>query len=101
MGKLLVFGKANKLPHGGEDRFYKATRADCGPCENRKCCRPNYASRGRIITRRVEPAVVTAFKMKMETPAAKAVYKQRNQIAEFPFAWIKEKLGFDDSTCEG
>jgi hypothetical protein len=92
-GKLLVFGKANKLPHGGEDRFYKATRADCGPCENRERCCPQYASRGRIITRRVEPAVVTAFKLKMETPAAKAVYKQRSQIAEFPFAWIKEKLG--------
>jgi transposase len=92
-GKLLVLGKTNKLPHGGEDRFYKATRADCGPCENRDRCCPHYASRGRIITRRVEPAEVTAFKMKMETPAAKAVYKQRSQIAEFPFAWIKEKLG--------
>jgi transposase len=92
-GKLLVLGKINKLPHGGEDRFYKATRADCGPCENRDRCCPHYASRGRIITRRVEPAVVTAFKMKMETAAAKAVYKQRSQIAEFPFAWIKEKLG--------
>jgi hypothetical protein len=29
----------------------------------------------------------------METPAAKAVYEQRSQVAEFPFAWIKEKLG--------
>jgi len=35
-GKLLVFGKANKLPHGGEDRFYKASRADCGPCVHRE-----------------------------------------------------------------
>jgi len=92
-GKLLVFGKANKLPHGGEDRFYKATRADCGPCENRERCCPHYASRGRIITHRVEPAAVTAFKAKMQTPEGKAVYKQRSQIAEFPFAWIKEKLG--------
>ena len=31
LAELLVFGKANKLPHGGEDRFYKASRADCGP----------------------------------------------------------------------
>ena len=29
----------------------------------------------------------------MQTPEGKAVYKQRSQIAEFPFAWIKEKLG--------
>ena len=92
-GKLLLFGKANKLPHGGEDRFYKATRADCGPCPNRERCCPQYTTRGRIITHRVEPAPVTAFKRKMQTPEGKAVYKQRSQIAEFPFAWIKEKLG--------
>ena len=92
-GKLLVFGKANKLPHGGEDRFYKATQADCGPCENRQRCCPHYATRGRIITHRIEPAAVTEFKRKMQTPVGKAVYKQRSQVAEFPFAWIKEKLG--------
>jgi len=92
-GKLLVFGKANKLPHGGEDRFYKATQADCGPCENRQRCCPHYATRGRIITHRIEPAAVTEFKRKMQTPEGKAVYKQRSQVAEFPFAWIKEKLG--------
>jgi transposase len=92
-GRLLVFSKANKLPHGGEDRFYKATRTDCGPCENRERCCPHYTSRGRIITHRVEPEAVTAFKAKMQTPEGKAAYKQRSQIAEFPFAWIKEKLG--------
>lgn len=92
-GKLLVFGKANKLPHGGEDRFYKATQADCGPCENRERCCPHYKTRGRIITHRIEPAAVTEFKRKMQTPEGKAVYKQRSQVAEFPFAWIKEKLG--------
>ena len=92
-GKLLVFGKANKLPHGGEDRFYKATQADCGPCENRERCCPHYTTRGRIITHRIEPAAETEFKRKMQTPEGKAVYKQRSQVAEFPFAWIKEKLG--------
>jgi transposase len=81
-GKLLVFGKANKLTHGGEDRFYKASRADCCPCSHRECCCPHYTSRGRILTHRVEPGAVTAFKAKMQTPEAKAVY-----------TWIKEKLG--------
>lgn len=92
-GKLLVFSKSNKLPHGGEDRFYKATRADCGLCEYRERCCPHYTTRGRIITHRIEPAAVTKFKTKMQTPEGKAIYKQRSQIAEFPFAWIKEKLG--------
>jgi transposase len=91
-GKRLVFGKANKLPHGGEDRFYKATRADCGPCINRDRCCPQNTTRGRILTRRTEPEAVTAFKSKMNTDEAKAVYKQRSRIAEFPFAWIKEKI---------
>ncbi len=92
-GKLLKFGKANKLPHGGEDRFYKASRADCAPCIHREQCCPHYTSRGRIITHRTEPAAVTAFKSKMESGEAKAIYKQRSRLAEFPFAWIKEKLG--------
>ena len=91
--KLLKFGKANKLPHGGEDRFYKASRADCGPCLHREHCCPHYTSRGRIITHRTEPAPITAFKLKMESGEAKMVYKQRSRLAEFPFAWIKEKLG--------
>ncbi len=92
-GKLLLFGKVNKLPHGGEDRFYRASRTDCGPCAHRERCCPHYATRGRILTHRIEPAAVTAFKAKMETGDAKAIYKQRSQVAEFPFAWIKEKLG--------
>jgi hypothetical protein len=66
-GKLLVFSKANKLPHGGKDRFYEAIRADCGPCENRERCCPHYTTRGRIITHRIEPAAVTKFKTKMRT----------------------------------
>lgn len=30
---------------------------------------------------------------KMQTEEAKQIYKQRGQTAEFPWAWIKEKLG--------
>ena len=33
------------------------------------------------------------FKQKMQTQQAKAIYRQRGAIAEFPNAWIKEKLG--------
>ena len=29
----------------------------------------------------------------METAAAKRIYKRRGEVAEFPNAWIKEKLG--------
>ena len=30
---------------------------------------------------------------KMKTEEAKAIYKQRAHLAEFPHAWIKTKLG--------
>ena len=30
---------------------------------------------------------------KMQTEEAKGIYKQRGQTAEFPSAWIKEKIG--------
>ena len=33
------------------------------------------------------------FIKKMETEEAKACYKKRGPIAEFPNAWIKDKLG--------
>jgi len=29
----------------------------------------------------------------MGTPQAKALYRQRSEVAEFPNAWIKEKFG--------
>jgi len=52
-GKLLVFGKANKLPHGGEDRFYKASRADCGPCVHRERCCPGISKAGDTMLRKL------------------------------------------------
>ena len=36
---------------------------------------------------------VQAFRAKMATEEAKQIYRTRAQIAEFPNAWIKEKLG--------
>ena len=34
-----------------------------------------------------------ALTEKMQTPAAKASYRQRGPVAEFPNAWLKAKLG--------
>ena len=41
----------------------------------------------------LEAPPVRAFIQKMETEQARAIYRQRGAIAEFPNAWIKEKLG--------
>ena len=33
------------------------------------------------------------FRSQMETAEAKQIYKQRGEVAEFPNAWIKDKIG--------
>jgi hypothetical protein len=37
----------------------------------------------------------------METDTAKAIYRQRGAVAEFPNAWIKEKLGLRQFRLRG
>ena len=37
--------------------------------------------------------LVEAHRKKMETAQAKAAYKKRGEVAEFPNAWLKEKIG--------
>ncbi len=37
----------------------------------------------------------------METDEAKAIYKQRGEVAEFPNAWIKEKFGLRQFRLRG
>jgi hypothetical protein len=37
----------------------------------------------------------------MDTEAAKRIYGQRSQIAEFPHAWIKERCGLRQFRCRG
>ena len=40
-----------------------------------------------------ENAEVAAFREKMKTEAAQQIYKKRGPVAEFPNAWIKDKIG--------
>ncbi len=72
---------------------YRAEASICAQCRFKEQCCPQNASKGRSITRAVEAAQVQEFKQKMQTQEAKAIYRQRGAVAEFPNAWIKEKLG--------
>src|SRR4030095_8936830 len=45
--------------------------------------------------------VVEAFNQKMQTEAAQQHYKQRGMVAEFPHAWIKDKLGLRQFRLRG
>jgi transposase len=91
-GKQLTYLRESRK-RGEVYRQYQAARGDCEGCaDQRRCCPPRKAA--RLISIRVsENVVVAAFRAKMETPEARQIYRRRGPTAEFPNAWIKEKLG--------
>lgn len=77
---------------GGKPRYrYQANATVCGSCVWKPQCCPQ-TTRGRSLSRWEYEAEVAAHKAKMQTPEAQEIYKQRAATAEFPIAWIKEKL---------
>jgi len=84
-------GQENRV--GVTPHRYRADRRDCAACPWKDRCCPGKETKGRAITRAVEAPAVRAFIDKMQTEAAKAVYRLRGAVAEFPNAWIKVKLG--------
>ena len=48
-----------------------------------------------------EAADIAEFRRKMETEEAKGIYRQRGEVAEFPNAWIKEKIGLRKFSLRG
>ena len=48
-----------------------------------------------------EAPAVAAFRAKMQTQEAKQIYRQRGPVAEFPNAWIKDKLGLRQFRSRG
>jgi len=90
-GKTLRYQGEDKLI-GRVDYRYRPHKGDCASCpHNEKCCPGK--TKWRSITRRVDGPAVVSFIEKMKTEEAKEIYKQRAHIAEFPHAWIKEKIG--------
>lgn len=74
-------------------RQYQAQATDCAACPHRPQCCPR-STQGRTVSRlEAEPELVVEMRRKMETEEAKAIYRRRGEVAEFPNAWIKEKIG--------
>jgi transposase len=89
--QLDYMGQSRK--NGNLYRQYQAQAGDCGACAFRWQCCPK-SSKGRIVSRlETENGVVAAMRRKLGTPEAKAIYRQRGEVAEFPNAWLKEKIG--------
>lgn len=91
-GKELKYLKKRKRP-GSTTFLYRTKGAECQSCKCMTECCPDTAEKGRVVRRIVDAPEITAFNKKMESAEAKAIYKERSQVAEFPHAWIKDKLG--------
>jgi transposase len=87
--------------HGGWWHYrYRARASDCQCCVFQGQCCPG-TKKGRSLIRREQTAEWKAFRAKMETEEAKEIYKQRSEVAEFPNAWIKEKMGLRQFRLRG
>ena len=89
-GKLLTYYKLNENRPGGKSYVYRAKPADCQTCLQKPLCCPK--AQVRSLYRLEENPILTKFREAMQTPERKEIYRQRSQVAEFPNAWIKEKL---------
>ena len=81
-------------------RRYRAKASDCRGCRFQPQCCPG-TRRGRSLVRSEATPEIVAFQAKMETPEAQAIYKQRAGVAEFPNAWIKDKIGLRQFRLRG
>ena len=45
-----------------------------------------------VSFREQEREQITAFRAKMASPEGKQIYQRRGGAAEFPFAWIKDRM---------
>lgn len=98
-GKVLRYHDEDKRV-GRTDYKYRASIGDCQSCCFKpKCCPQN--TQGRSVVRGVDDPVVVAHKEKMETEEAKQIYRQRGAVAEFPNAWIKDKIGLRQFRLRG
>ena len=99
-GKILRPDGEEKRP-GRTNYKYRASAADCQKCIFKEKCCPQNETMGRAIVRGVDDPVVVAYKEKMETEEAKQIYRQRGAVAEFPNAWIKDKIGLRQFRLRG
>lgn len=100
--KLRYLTTQHDRPHVRK-HVYAARREDCSNCPHRRRCTPRNAMsiHGRTVTVTEEHPHVTAFRAKMQQEDAKAIYRQRAPVAEFPNAWLKEKLKLRRFRCRG
>jgi transposase len=98
-GKVLLY-ETKERQGASVRRRYRAKASDCRVCAFQAQCCPG-TKRGRSLIRSEQTPEMAAFQAKMETPEAQAIYKQRAGVAEFPNAWIKDKIGLRQFRLRG
>lgn len=92
-GKTLVYVRQS-IKRDDVYYQYQAEGSDCMGCVHQKQCCPKHAEQGRTVSiRKTENADEAEFRQKMKGEEARAIYRERGPLAEFPNCWIKEKLG--------
>ena len=99
-GKILRPDGQEKRP-GRTNYRYRALGADCRRCVFKGKCCPQKATICRTIVRGVDDPAVVLHKEKMKTKEVKQIYRQRGAVAEFPNAWIKDKIGLRQFRLRG
>jgi transposase len=84
---------------GVERYVYKARAADCRDCPFHRPC--GAGKQGRRIVRSEPVREVAEYLAKMQTEAARALYRLRAPVAEFSNLWLKAKLGLRQFAVRG
>lgn len=99
-GKVLAY--EGQQARGGEVSYkYRAKRSDCQACRFKAHCCGGNRVEGRSVQRTEVSPVVAEFRRKMQTEEARAIYRQRSQVAETPHLWIKAKFGLQQFLLRG
>jgi len=92
-GKVLVHIRQRQREGGRIEHEYRAKGSDCAACPHQMECCPQARRSVRTIVRSEPSENVKAFREKMQTDQYQQLYRKRSEVAEFPNAWLKEKLG--------
>jgi len=85
---------------GVVQHLYRAEASVCRGCPFKGQCCPQ-TQQGRSLTRSEDVPEVQKFRQKMQTAEAQQIYRQRAPVAEFPNAWLKDKLGLRQFRLRG
>ena len=91
-GKSLGYRRSS-LKRGRKYRQYQARGSDCRECALRRQCCPKSFERGRTLSQASKDEVMEAHREWMQSEEAQALYRRRAEVAEFPNAWLKERMG--------